>query len=87
MIVAVALAQTTVLRTRLVNTWLLRCGLEHTFLPALVRPRASRRLWTGLTIQLILGSRRIWGDDGLVRLKVGREKAAYLQLYGWGQLI
>ena len=32
----------------------------QTCLPALVRPRASRRLWTGLTIQLILGSRRIY---------------------------
>jgi hypothetical protein len=31
----------------------------RTCLPMLVRPRASRRLWTGLTIQLILGSRRI----------------------------
>lgn len=32
----------------------------RTCFPMLVSPRASLRLWTGLTIQFILGSRRIW---------------------------
>jgi hypothetical protein len=33
---------------------------ERTCFPTLVRPRASRRLCTGLVIQLIRGSRRIY---------------------------
>jgi hypothetical protein len=37
------------------------------FLPSAVRPRASRCLWTGLTIQLMRASRRMalcWGLSG-----------------------
>lgn len=61
MVVTVTLAKATVLdNTGGINN---DNGFEKmlvpTCFPTEVRPRASRRLWTGLVIQLILGSRRI----------------------------
>ena len=59
MIVTVAFAQTTVLRSVLDKISSEILYNAHTCFPMLVSPRASLRLWTGFTIQFILGSRRI----------------------------
>ena len=66
-VVAVALAETAVLK----HIYVIVCNKcktkdVRTFLPVLVRPRDSRCLCTGLVIQLIRGSRRIW-EYGLER--------------------
>ncbi len=59
-VVTIALAQSTIL-----DDWKIelqtftRVVSPRTCFPMLVSPRASRRLCTGLAIQLILGSRRI----------------------------
>ena len=59
-VVTVALAQSTVLCKRLRNNRSETSRKILTCLPTLVRPRDSRCLWTGLVIQLILASRRIY---------------------------
>lgn len=67
-VVAVALAKTTILKHPLVSACTVHEGGDKqlTCLPLLVRPRASRRLCTEFTIQLILGSRRIWRKQTLI---------------------
>lgn len=65
MVVSVTLAKTTVLEKKDMDDFSKEMKkrtlhLFRTCLPMLVSPRASRRLWTGFVIQLILGSRRIY---------------------------
>ena len=60
-VVAVTLAKTAVLYDKpFISLYLGTKQSVLTCLPTEVRPRASRRLWTGLVIQLILASRRIY---------------------------
>ena len=59
-VVTMALAQSTILDDRKIELQTFtKVVLPQTCFPMLVSPRASRRLCTGLAIQLILGSRRI----------------------------
>lgn len=70
---ALALASSThvlcFLQVALAGVWLYLVPLPSPlfFLPSAVRPRASRCLWTGLAIQLILASRRTALCEGLER--------------------
>lgn len=72
-VVAVAFAQSTILVKHVISARFDTMQPNpHTCLPTLVRPRVSRRLWTGFAIQLILGSRRIY--NAITIEKMMREK-------------
>lgn len=60
----------------LLNLWPLR--IPRFLRPAAVKPRSSRCLWTGLQIQLILGSRRtaLWNGSTIITSK-------YLYVESW----
>lgn len=60
----------------LLNLWPLR--IPRFLRPAAVKPRSSRCLWTGLQIQLILGSRRtaLWKGSTIITSK-------YLYVESW----
>ena len=82
---AIAFAKTTVLQhdINLVDTM----AQKHirTCLPMLVRPRASLLLWTGLQIQLILGSRVICMPNCQIDPEEGVPNIS-LQPCDWGRL-
>jgi hypothetical protein len=70
-------AQTTILSKLYELFTFVPSNVQRTCFPMLVRPRASRRLCTGFTIQLILGSRRIWNQIGCETKLAGIKKATH----------
>lgn len=77
MVVAVTLAQTTVLEDTISRLLMCKRDAKRTCFPTLVRPRVSRRLCTGFVIQLILGSRRIYSRTTMSNNTLSATDATY----------